>query len=221
MKILWTLLLLASPALLVGCDMKSDESPELTAFRNDLSDARTELEKNFVSFDNYDARRRADCGRVVFRMVSRAKTVEEQQMLSEELASLLAGSDNFRMFDGHVLAIGSDTLRNYPPAEHGYLIVLANKVDDAQADTAVPSTYPAEYAPLTAGYLLDIVDYPGSVSIYDNKLNQWQWDAFSTWLRTNNKMLVYDTTYRCYHLAGRRVARRIPTTDPTLENPGR
>jgi hypothetical protein len=221
MKHRWILLLLAVPVLLLGCEPTPDTDSVTTAFRSDLTYSLTALEQDYTDYSPSDPRRDANCRKQVWAILARAETDTEHQAVSDELAGALAGSDTFRMFDNEVLAIGADTFRNYPPTSNQYLTALASKVNNAMADPSSPSAYRAEYASLAVGHLLDTINYPGTVKTYNDQVNHAQWRAFSTWLDANFDSLVYDPAHRCYHVVGRGIEDRTPTTTPTLDDPGR
>jgi len=219
MKHHWIFLLLV-PAMLLGCE-PTDSNTAMVEFRNDLDYPLSVLQQDYDSYEPVDIRREADCRKLVFSIIARAETDEEKQVVSDELAFLLAASETFSMFDSEVLTIGSDTLRNYPPTDNFYLEALVEKVNNTMTDPHAPDAYRTQYASLAIGHLLDTIDYPGTVGTYNDQVNQAQWSEFSDWMGGNFNSLVYDNEYQCYHVAGKPIRRPVPTTSPTLDDPGR
>ena len=221
MKMLLTILLLLTPAMLIGCEPASTESPEMVAFRNELDLSTTQLQAEFCAFDDFSAQRQSQCRRLVFRMLSLAETEEQKQILSDEFAAALtAGAPQFQMYDRDILTIGSDTLRNFPPADNAYLLALVEKVAYPFA-IAEPTPDAGQYASLAVGHLLSTIDYPGVVGTYDDQVNRTQWNEFVLWFDANSDSFVYDADHHCYHAAESPIVRRRPPTNPTLDDPGR
>ncbi len=216
MRLSLALILLA--CLVAGCVEESIEPDRSAQLTDDLAASMGRLRSNYAALQPDTAQRRADCRHLVGSMLYMPNTPEEHRQLADELAAALAASDEFQMFDGSIMLLGSQEIKDHPPADRSYLQALADKIDNARSPDA-PQAYRTTYSSLAVGIIVETVDYPYRVDTYDDRVNYAQWGRLRNWLNENLSNLQLDGESNVYRLAGNSAATSRPS--PTMDDPGR
>lgn len=216
MRLSFALILLA--CLAAGCVEESIEPAGPQQLSADLTSRMSQLEADYAALQPDTPQRRADCRHLVASMLYAPNTSEEHQQLADKLAAALAASDEFQMFDGSIMLLGSQEIKDHPPADRSYLQALANKIDNARSPSA-PQAYRTTYSSLAVGIIVETVDYPYRVDTYDDHVNYAQWARLRDWLDENLSSLQLDGESNIYRLAGDSAA--TSRSNPTMDDPGR
>lgn len=212
------LILLA--CMVVGCEEPATELAAPQPYTLELGDYMAELKADYVAFEPNSTERDSACRQLVAAMVAMPTDDREQQELSDLFAAALADSDEFKMYDGSIMWIGSQVMKNYPPADRSYLMVLAEKIENARQPGA-PAQHKTTYSSLAVGIIVGAVDYPHRVDTYDDRVNYDQWARLHAWLGENLQDLELDPQSMRYRVPGAAAAADRDRPSPTMDDPGR
>ncbi|MCK4601796.1 MAG: hypothetical protein KAU28_04985, partial [Phycisphaerae bacterium] len=193
--------LIALACLATGCDEPPSEPVATNPFMVELQGRMAELQADYADFEPNTTERENACRRLVGRMVAMPTNQAQQQLLSDRFAAALTASDEFRMYDGSIMLVGSQVMTDHPPADRSYLKALADKVDNARRQGA-PEVHKTTYSSVAVGIIVVAVDYPRRVDTYNDRVNYEQWDRLRTWLNDNLQDLQLDPQDKRYRLAG-------------------
>jgi len=193
--------LIALACLAAGCEEPAVEPVTSNLFMVELRGGMAELQADYADFEPNTAERENACRRLVGRMVAMPTNQTEQQLLSDRFAIALAASDEFRMYDGSIMLIGSQVMTDHPPADRSYLKALADKIDNARREGA-PEVHKTTCSWLAVGIIVVAVDYPHRVDTYEDRVNYEQWDRLRAWLNDNLQDLQLDPQDKRYRLPG-------------------
>ena len=193
--------LIALACLAAGCGEPPAEPVATNLFMVELHGRMAELQADYADFEPNTAERENACRHLVGRMVAMPINQAQQQLLSDRFAAALTASDEFRMYDGSIMLIGSQVMADHPPADRSYLKALADKVDNARRQGA-PEVHKTTWSSVAVGIIVGAVDYPRRVDTYDDRVNYEQWDRLSAWLNDNLQDLQLDPQDKRYRLPG-------------------
>ena len=208
-----TLILLALAAVLTGCAEETADQAAFNVFRSDVAVGVMRLRSQFSEIEPVSPERDHACDRLLFEMEALCDDDRQKQFLANELAVELARSETFKMYDRHVLSTGQHLLREFPPEDPSFLMVLAKKIENARSPDA-PGIYRTTYSSLAVGIILNAVTYPDRVETYDDRINYAQWGRLHQWLTAHGKKLIYDPDIRKYRPKDHPPAPRPPREAP-------
>jgi len=183
--------------LLAGCEQPPEQTP-LRTFAQEVDLTIAELQRNYSSLEPRTGERINTSRGLVSPLMATVRNDSQAALLADRFAKALRTSETFQMFDYDILWIGSDVLVKFPPQDKSFLMAVARKVQHARRPDA-PHAYRTLYSGIAVGLLVNLVDYPGRVETYDDRLNEAQWQRFFAWLEEHFDVLEYSpekTKYR-------------------------
>ncbi len=195
------LLVLLGGAVLVGCNEASTsvkDIEEADVFKSNLSVGMTRLRAQYSKLEPKSVERGAACGSLIFDLLGMCEDDEQNQALADAFAAVIARSDSFNMYDYNVLWLAGELLKDYPPEDPTFLVMLGRKVESARSE-GTPKPYKTTYSSLAVGFILNRVSYTGQVWTFNDRVDYEEWESLHTWLEANADKLKFDPEIEMYH----------------------